>query len=93
MVQVLVNVFDFGMNIQDAIDAKRWTHLDGTRIALETDLSEAERSTFSQLGHDIVANDNPDVYWGDCQVIRLDPDTGTLFGGSESRASGAALGY
>lgn len=93
MVQVLVNVLDFGMNIQDAIEAKRWTHLDGTRIALETDLSVAERSAFAQLGHVIVTNDDPDVYWGDCQVIRVDAETGTLFGGSESRASGAALGY
>jgi len=93
MVQVLVNVLDFGMNIQDAIEAKRWTHLDGVRIALEIGLSDTERGTFARLGHDIVANDDPDVYWGDCQVIRLDRETGTLFGGSESRASGAALGY
>jgi len=63
------------------------------RIALEMELSDVERSALTALGHEIVANDEPDVYWGDCQVIRLDPDTGTLFEGSESRASGAALGY
>jgi len=93
MAQVLVNVIDFGMNVQDAIDQPRWTHLNGARIALESKLSTTDSTELARMGHELETNDHPDVYWGDCQVIRRDDETGALFGGSESRASGAALGY
>jgi gamma-glutamyltranspeptidase/glutathione hydrolase len=94
MTQLFTNIVDFGMNIQDAIEAKRWTHLKkGVQMTVEFDLSEQDRQALTKLGHEVVPKKTRGVYWGDCQCIQIDQETGTLFGGSESRAGGAALGY
>ena len=94
MTQLFTNIVDFGMNIQDAIEAKRWTHLrKGVQMTVEFDLSEQDRQALAKLGHEVVPKKTRGVYWGDCQCIQIDQETGTLFGGSESRAGGAALGY
>jgi gamma-glutamyltranspeptidase/glutathione hydrolase len=93
MTQFFTNVVDFGMNIQDAIEAKRWTHLRGTQMTVEFDMSGQDREAFIKLGHEVVPIKTRGVYFGDCQSVQIDAETGTLFGASESRAAGAALGY
>jgi gamma-glutamyltranspeptidase/glutathione hydrolase len=93
MTQVITNIIDFGMNIQDAIEAKRWTHLKGAKMTVEYDLSDQDRQALTEMGYEVVPKKTRGVYWGDCQCTMIDQETGTLFGGSESRAAGAALGY
>ncbi len=93
MVQLLTNVVDFGMNVQEAIEAPRWTHLDGRRMSLERAIPAAVRRELSRRGHVLVSEHGKGVIWGFCQMIFIDPETGTYWGGSESRASGAAVGY
>ena len=93
MVQLLTNVVDFGMNVQEAIEAPRWTHLDGRRMSLERAIPPAVRRVLSRRGHVLVSETGKGVIWGFCQMIFIDPETGTYWGGSESRAAGAAVGY
>ena len=93
MTQILTNVVDFGMNVQEAIEAPRWTHLRGRSMSLEHAISSKVRRDLSRKGHVIASEYRRGVIWGSCQMIMLDPQTGTYWGGSESRASGAAVGY
>ena len=42
-VQFLLNYFVFGMDLQAAIDAPRFRHYDGLRVALEAPITDAVR--------------------------------------------------
>lgn len=88
--QILVNVIDFGMNIQDAIDAPRWSSVYGTTIALEPEIGESARKALESKGYRIT---DQDIYFGGAQAIILDHATGRLLGGSDKRIEGIALGY
>ena len=100
-VQILVNLIDFGMNLQEAGDAARIAHsgssqptgermTDGGTISLESGISEATRAALVERGH--VIEPRPGIYGG-YQAIRRDPETGVLTGASESRKDGQAAGY
>ena len=88
-VQVLLNLLVFGMDLQQAIDAPRFRHLDGRRVALETPIDEAVRSALTALGHVIV--DERAVAFGGAQaIIRLPRG---YEAGSDPRKDGMAAGY
>lgn len=103
-VQIIVNMVDYGMNLQEAGDAARWQHLgsteptDGTQMYLENGgYTEVERGvpyqTIQQLqqkGHDIRYGFGG---YGGYQAIMKDPQTGVYYGASESRKDGQAAGY
>jgi gamma-glutamyltranspeptidase / glutathione hydrolase len=100
-VQVLVNLIDFGMNLQEAGDAPRLRHdgssaptdevmRDGGQLALEVGFDPAVIAELQRRGHRIKA-DRGD--FGGYQAIRRDPDNGAYAGASESRKDGQAGGY
>jgi gamma-glutamyltranspeptidase/glutathione hydrolase len=88
--QIIVNVVDFGMNIQDALDAPRWRSLSGTVIGLEPSIGEDVRKGLEAKGYKITEQD---VYFGGAQAIVLEPESGNLLGASDKRIGGIALGY
>jgi gamma-glutamyltranspeptidase/glutathione hydrolase len=51
-VQVLLNLVEFGMDPQEAIDAARFRHLSGTRVAVER-VGDAVARELRALGHDV----------------------------------------
>jgi gamma-glutamyltranspeptidase/glutathione hydrolase len=101
-VQVLVNLIDFGMNVQAAGEAPRIEHVgsatptgkpaaaNGGTVQLEPGISEEILIGLLRRGHDVkrVA-----VNGGGYQGILIDPKTGSLFGGTEARKDGMAVGY
>lgn len=88
-VQVLLNLLVFGMDLQDAVDAPRFRHLDGRRVALETPIDDAVRRALTALGHVIV--DERNVAFGGAQaIIRLPHGYAA---GSDPRKDGMAAGY
>lgn len=101
-VQVLINMIDFGMNVQQAGDAARIRHLgsqtptgremepDGGRVAVESGISPDVVKALEQRGHKIVRLPGG---FGGYQGILIDPVTGTRQGGSDPRKDGAAVGY
>jgi gamma-glutamyltranspeptidase / glutathione hydrolase len=100
-VQILVNVIDFGMNLQEAGDAPRIRHTgssqptdevmtDGGTVYLESGYSDAVREELRKRGHDIATE--PTDYGG-YQAIRRDHEQGVYYGASESRKDGQAAGY
>ncbi len=88
-VQVLLNLIDFGMNIQEAGEAARFRHL-ASGVALESAISPEARFGLAERGHRLV-----DVIggFGGFQGILIDPRTGVLMGGSDPRKDGLAIGY
>jgi gamma-glutamyltranspeptidase/glutathione hydrolase len=88
-VQVLLNLLVFGMDLQDAVDAPRFRHLSGRRVALEAPVGEPVRSALTALGHVIV--DERAVAFGGAQaIIRLPRGYAA---GSDPRKDGMAAGY
>lgn len=102
-VQIVLNLIDFGMNLQEAGDAPRLQHegstepagqnesmADGGEVQLETGFPYATIRTLMRMGHRVVYADGP---YGGYQAIMRDPATGVLYGASESRKDGQAAGY
>lgn len=87
--QVLVNHIDFGMDIQDAIEAPRWA-LVGPNLNVEQRVPEPVRKALEAKGHKIAIGRGG---FGGCHAVVVDPATGTRLGGAESRIDSAALGY
>jgi gamma-glutamyltranspeptidase/glutathione hydrolase len=99
-VQVLMNIVDFGMNLQEAGDAPRLVHTgssqptgqvmtDGGQVHLESGLSGAAEG-LRERGHVIGTRKG---LFGGYQAIARDPETGVYRGASESRKDGQAAGY
>ena len=88
-VQVVVNLVDFGMNVQDAGDAARVRH-GGDGLAAESAIGEAIRAALSRRGHEV--RDGRGAMGG-YQAVFIDPKTGVLMGGSDPRKDGLAVGW
>ncbi len=100
-VQILVNMIDYGMNVQEAGDAARWRH-EGTSeptgtggegvgtVYVESGVSPEVRAALEARGHVL---EDGDGGFGGYQAIMRDPETGVYFGASEMRKDGAAQGY
>ncbi len=88
-VQVLINLVDFGMNLQEAGEAARFRH-SAAGLALEDAVSSAARFGLVQRGHRLV---NTPGAFGGFQGILMDPRSGVLQGGSDPRKDGLAIGF
>ncbi|HET9276331.1 MAG TPA: gamma-glutamyltransferase [Gemmatimonadales bacterium] len=88
-VQVLLNLLEFGMDLQEAIDAPRFRHLDGLRVGLEAPVSEPARAGLTNLGHQIVPLP-PGSAGGAQAVMKLAKGWAA---GSDPRKDGGALGW
>lgn len=82
------NLTDFGMGLQEALDAPR-SFSDLGRLKMERGYSNSVRQTLAEMGHDVVV---PDTAIGGAQAIRIRPN-GVLEGASDPRKDGCALGY
>lgn len=88
-VQMLFNHFVFGMDIQAAIDAPRFRHYNGYRVALEPSIGDAVRAGLAAMGHVLI--DQPAIAFGGAQaIIRLPRGYSA---GSDPRKDGLAIGY
>jgi gamma-glutamyltranspeptidase/glutathione hydrolase len=88
-VQFLLNYFVFGMDLQAAIDAPRFRHYDGLRVALETPVTDSVRDALKAMGHVLI--DQPPVAFGGAQaIVRLPRGFAAA---SDPRKDGTAVGY
>ena len=101
-VQVLVNMIDFGMNVQAAGDAARVRHVGSQQptgkpsegsgtVNVESGISETAIRGLLDRGHKIARVKGGG--FGGYQAIQIDWERGTLHGATESRKDGVALGY
>ena len=88
-VQIMLNMIDYGMDVQQAIDCPRF-FWEGEKVEVETGTPQKTIEGLRARGHDIAVCDQP---WGGAQTIKIDWNRGVLIGGSEPRKDGCALGY
>jgi gamma-glutamyltranspeptidase/glutathione hydrolase len=101
-VQVLVNMIDFGMDVQAAGEAPRLEHVGsatptgdpadkgGGTVQVERGIPDEVYDELRRRGHKLrrVAGNG-----GGYQGILIDPKSGVLHGGTEARKDGCAVGY
>ena len=106
-VQVLINMVDYGMNVQEAGDAARINH-DGGRqptealtgpaedplgtLNVEPGIPAATVETLREMGHNVRMVDNG-IMFGGYQAIVRDAESGVYSGATEMRKDGQASGY
>jgi gamma-glutamyltranspeptidase/glutathione hydrolase len=88
-VQVLLNLVEFGMNVQEAGEAPRFRH-SAAGLAIESGVSPEARFGLGQRGHRLVDTIGA---FGGFQGILIDPRSGVLMGGSDPRKDGLAIGF
>ena len=100
-VQILVNMIDFGMNVQAAGDAPRIVHSGSATptglpaegvgtVTVETGVTDEAIAALKAKGHRVVRSRGG---FGGYQGILIDWENGVLHGATESRKDGAAVGY
>ncbi len=99
--QIVVNLIDFGMNLQEAGDAPRIHHSgssqptgsmmeDGGIVNLESGFSYSTVRGLMAKGHQVQFARGP---YGGYQAIKWDKKNKVYYGASESRKDGQAAGY
>jgi gamma-glutamyltranspeptidase/glutathione hydrolase len=87
--QVLMNLIDYGMDIQSAGEAARVRDL-AAGVAVESGISAEAIFGLNRRGHRVIDGVG---LWGGFQGIMIDPATGVLMGGSDPRKDGLAIGF
>jgi gamma-glutamyltranspeptidase/glutathione hydrolase len=92
-VQFLVNLIDFKMNLQEAMDFPRTRHLQDMEIYLEDGIPDETAVSLARKGHQII-KDVPRVNQaGGGQAIYFDRAQDVLLGASDRRKDGCAIAY
>jgi gamma-glutamyltranspeptidase/glutathione hydrolase len=86
--QIVVNIVDFGMNVQEAGDAARVRHA-GDVLAVEGGIAAGVVAELERRGHTPVDGRGA---MGGYQAVMIDPAAGVLMGGSDPRKDGLAIG-
>ena len=91
--QFVMNVLDFGMNVQEAIEAPRLRVFEERRVVMEERFPYSVRAALASKGHDIELTGPFSTTVGGAQGIRVDRESGTFQGGADPRRDGFAVGY
>jgi gamma-glutamyltranspeptidase/glutathione hydrolase len=100
-VQVLVNMIDFGMNVQEAGDFMRFHHVGGTEVTgfpsrgpgvvyMESGISPSVQAELVKRGHSVMVGGGN---YGGYQAIMRDRLNRVYWGATEMRKDGVAIGY
>ena len=103
VLQVLINMIDFGMNIQEAIEYPRIycyavgsdeTYTNKKDLYLEQAFDDDVRDGLRALGYNLIFQGSGDIdlYFGGVQGVRF-IDGNKMHGGADPRRDGKALGY
>jgi gamma-glutamyltranspeptidase / glutathione hydrolase len=91
--QFVSNVVDFGMNIQDALEAARFRKVTfaGCDVDLEDRIPLAARDGLTQRGHQIRLHGAYSAIVGGGQAMQRDISAGVTYGASDPRKDGEAI--
>ncbi|HWG10988.1 MAG TPA: gamma-glutamyltransferase family protein [Rhodanobacteraceae bacterium] len=100
-VQVLVNMIDFGMNVQDAGDAARWRHYGNAEptgeksqgigtVEMESGFDPAVKAELEKRGYKVVPGTGA---FGGYEAIMFDAKQRVYWGATEMRKDGEVIGY
>ncbi len=93
VVQVIVNMIDYGLDIQSAIEAPRFKmeSLDG-RVGMEARIDGATRAALVAMGHNVFDFPAWTDRVGGVEGLSVDPATGHMLGGYDPRRNSLAAG-
>jgi gamma-glutamyltranspeptidase/glutathione hydrolase len=93
--QVLSNLVDYHLNPQAALDAPRFRvdQQGGLQVAIETGVPLKTRRALAAMGHQVTAEPTFTPGFGSGDVIARDAETGVLWGASDPRKDGCAVGF
>ncbi|MGB8919117.1 MAG: gamma-glutamyltransferase [Candidatus Sulfotelmatobacter sp.] len=95
---VLMGVIDYGMNIQEAVNAPRF-HNQWLPDVLNVErwFSPDTVHALQNMGYNVQVGlhdgDEVSAYWSDAECIAIDPRTGERLGASDGRNNGKAVGF
>jgi gamma-glutamyltranspeptidase/glutathione hydrolase len=91
--QFVSNVVDYGMNIQAALEAPRFTkvYTGGCDLMIEGRVPPAVREALTRKGHDLTVLGDYATNMGRGQAVLRDIKTGVNYGASSPRGDGAAI--
>ena len=89
--QMLLNVLEFDMNVQEAIEAPRVRVYRDRLVDVEGRIDPATRAGLTERGHQVNVLDDWSWVVGGGQAIARDPDSGALMAGADPRRDGYAL--
>lgn len=92
LAQIIINIVDFEMGIDEAIEAPR-IHDYKKTLKLEGRISRDVSVKLEQLGHKVAIHDDFDNYFGGAQGILIDYENKKMYGGADSRRDGVAIGF
>lgn len=95
--QALVNVIDFGMDVQTALEGAKWSDAQSSNpngqlanvLKIEKQIGKEELEKLKKMGHELNVIE-PYTCSGASQLIEI-RENGVLFGGSDPRADGCAM--
>ncbi|HEY0674135.1 MAG TPA: gamma-glutamyltransferase [Longimicrobiales bacterium] len=92
LLQVLNNIYLFGMTPQQAVDAPRYrSYADGT-LLLDAGVSEEAQAGLTRRGHNVRVQPHPSAELGGAQVILISP-AGVRWVGADHRREAYGLAY
>ena len=87
---LISNLFDFGLDVQEAIDLARVFAVPDGEVEVESGVPSKTVKGLRKLGHQTGSPEKP---IGGGQAILIDRESGVLTGGSDPRKDGCAIGY
>jgi gamma-glutamyltranspeptidase/glutathione hydrolase len=91
VLQVILNVVDYGMDVQAAVSSPRFHHQwrpDFLRLEPEHARDVVER--LRKIGHPVRVSD---THWSSAQAVIRDPERGLFWGATDPRSNGLAAGH
>jgi gamma-glutamyltranspeptidase len=93
LAQTLCNLFDFNMNIQEAIEAPRWQSEQAGEVELEDRFSEAVAKQLTQDGYDVKIRGSWEFAFGGVEAVFMRSNQSVLMGAADPRREGYAVGH
>jgi gamma-glutamyltranspeptidase/glutathione hydrolase len=95
--QIILNIVEFGMSLDEAIEAPRFftASVNGRAgaLAVEPRLAESVRADLERRGHKITLKEPYDKYFGGAQGVMILREQRLIHGGADSRRDGVGAGY
>lgn len=91
--QMLLNVIEFGANIQEAIEAPRFRCWGGRTVTMEDRIAPDVRNALAGPGHEIELLPAWSITVGGGQGVMVDPESEARLGGADPRRDGYAVAW
>ncbi len=98
--QVISNIIDFGMDVQESIEAPRWISESFKTDRRFVDILIMERrfpqkvvAKLESMGHRVSYVEEWSQIMGHAQAIMIKKEEGAMYGGADPRGDSAAFGW